>query len=290
MGLDVYLYRYEDYEDTVRREKDFNDRCEALWNELYGEGFTYEQYHALPQERQDEYNIRKRVISDELRLDQWGDDGTTKQKVELPSAKYPEHLYKIGYWRSSYNAGGINNRFSTALDKPGLYYVAFGSNDRPDEYHVRLDWHAARARAVELLGLWNAYVAEHGDLAVMEFAPNMFGWPQGMPPKPSSQREALEQFLAAKNRHGGGQPSPFGNSFSNYQGEFMLDAPLRVRAILHGTGGVLGQGQSCVYVVYENGTEDGGNLYSTALEVVIETCDYVLKQPNQEQFVLHWSG
>ncbi len=35
---------------------------------------------------------------------------------------------------------------------------------------------------------------------------------------------------------------------------------------------------------------EGPNWYEQALEVVIETCNWVLEQPDRDQLYMHWSG
>ncbi len=42
-----------------------------------------------------------------------------------------------------------------------------------------------------------------------------------------------------------------------------------------------------VFVVYE---VDDLDWYLQALDIVVETCDYVLAQPDINKYVLHWSG
>jgi hypothetical protein len=42
--------------------------------------------------------------------------GGATYEVEEPSAKYPEHYFKIGYFRSEYHENGIND----VLDRLGL--------------------------------------------------------------------------------------------------------------------------------------------------------------------------
>jgi hypothetical protein len=41
--------------------------------------------------------------------------------------------------------------------------------------------------------------------------------------------------------------------------------------------------------VYED-PDDNTQWYEQALEIVIETCEYVLAQPHPETYVTHWSG
>src|SRR5882724_7093236 len=90
VGLDVYLRKYDDFADTQKREKAYEKRTEPLYAD--GNGLTDEQRKA-----------KREAIAAELQLDEWGTDKALVHEVSSNSAKYPEHYFKIGYFRSSYN-------------------------------------------------------------------------------------------------------------------------------------------------------------------------------------------
>jgi hypothetical protein len=96
MGLDVYLYHYEDF----AKVKDSLDGMEE-------------------------------------------DPG---EHINQDSQEFPEHYFKIGYFRSSYNSGGLNSILNDAIKKD-LYWIFQTSQD----YYVQPDWKSSRRRAVQVL-------------------------------------------------------------------------------------------------------------------------------------------
>jgi len=73
------------------------------------------------------------------------------ETIEINSTLYPEHLFKIGYFRSSYNSGGINrvaNRYSL-LD---LYDIF-----DPHSYTFIPDWADAMKKCEAAIKQWDAY-------------------------------------------------------------------------------------------------------------------------------------
>ena len=79
-------------------------------------------------------------------------------------------------------------------------------------------------------------------------------------------------------------------SFSNQAGEFFLNG-LKVQAFIHGTTSLLRQSSYCVYAVVEKNKEKPeNNWYLQALQIMAETCKYVLSQPDKGVYYLYWSG
>jgi hypothetical protein len=64
--------------------------------------------------------------------------------------------------------------------------------------------------------------------------------------------------------------------------------PLKVRAIMMGTKkGWASNHEPAAYLVYES---DGLEWYAQALDIVVETCEWVIAQPDREALYLHWSS
>ena len=55
--------------------------------------------------------------------------------------------------------------------------------------------------------------------------------------------------------------------------------------VIHGSDAVI-NGTDRVYLIYEADL----SWYQQALEIVLETIEYVLSQPDKEKYVLHWSS
>jgi hypothetical protein len=69
------------------------------------------------------------------------------EKVEIDHPDYPDHYFKIGYFRSSYNESGIN-RILKNMDLPTLNEV-FNISDV--EYYFQPDWQKALENVESLI-------------------------------------------------------------------------------------------------------------------------------------------
>ena len=67
-------------------------------------------------------------------------------EIEIDDPEYPDHLFKIGYFRSSYNPSGLNN----VLGKLGVDDL-YGIFDCPGEGKIVPDWEESKATAVATL-------------------------------------------------------------------------------------------------------------------------------------------
>tara|TARA_Y100000034_G_scaffold136330_1_gene212238 strand:+ start:10223 stop:11347 length:1125 start_codon:yes stop_codon:yes gene_type:complete len=160
MGLDVYLYRYEDFEKQKALERQLEAFRERTWAEV-------EDYNALTQEQKDEIQAKIARASKAM-----GYKEDAAERVEIDSKQYPDHMFKIGYIRSSYNSGGINSVLDSFIGK-SLYY-AFRDNDN-DEYSFRPDWAIAKERCEEMLlefqqacdKIDNCYIHEQQDFGLL---------------------------------------------------------------------------------------------------------------------------
>src|SRR6478736_5285205 len=113
MGLDVYLYRYEVPLDVYAERKAAAEKLdEELAERIEREvGFPIDSegkrdWKAATQEQKDAYFAKVEQLRAENGLDTHGEPAGLCEKVEINSALHPEHMFKIGYFRSSYNEGG----------------------------------------------------------------------------------------------------------------------------------------------------------------------------------------
>jgi hypothetical protein len=173
MGLDVYLYKYAGSQTLEKDREELEKHGEAMeeiWSQakkeiagdpvmvmekdpLFGvereieERLTSEQYDEikkLSRKRQAHY-----IEQNNLHIDvgDWGPE-IKEEQIEFDSDTYPEHMFKIGYMRSSYNSGGFNSVVSKLVGHD-LYWL-FGV-EGVDEYHVRPDWKTAKVRVGALI-------------------------------------------------------------------------------------------------------------------------------------------
>lgn len=204
--------------------------------------------------------------------------------ISIPSTKYPEHYFHIGYWRSSYNEGGIN-RVLESLSMPTLWNLASFGEDCVEVSCDELSWSDRLARAKSmLLEFKNAVnlaegvcVSEHRDFGFKDVC--------------DSSGEALGKFLAARAEHREKmskvkEDSRY-HSYTCKGGDYWMGDPLKVRAIISGKKDDFGGGVT--YLIVECGP-DYYDWYIQALEIVVETCEWVLAQDDPEQYELVWSG
>jgi len=268
MGLDVYLYKFDDYATTTKLEKEYEQASDANWKQLT-DGRKYDDLSDAEKEQARSANL---AVAERLGLGQWGEDETRKHKIELDSAKHPEHMFKVGYFRSSYNEGGINYvlRAHLGLDLADI----MGNED--DQYEFQPDWFASRARAVEALDGLKRRRTERPYRATSFDADRLF---TGVNRTIDSEQAALDAWMEELKRNSGFE------SYSSSLGHFFRNEPMRVRAAIPGVH----FGRPCVWAVYED-SDENMRWYEQALEIVIETCDYVLAQGDAQKFWLHWSG
>lgn len=170
MGLDVYMYRYRDFGDAQERSKKFEEASAAAWSalvlELVGEArdLTHEELRgSIGEKIYSAHAAKCREIAKELGLIQrstaapnYRFAGQALQKdvreIRIPSGKYPDHMFKIGYLRSSYNASGINGVLRV-MGIPDLYYI-FRDGMDDEEYVFQPTWEACLDRAKEVLLLY----------------------------------------------------------------------------------------------------------------------------------------
>lgn len=262
MGLDVYLHRYDNFEETRRKEMDYENFSEK--------NCKLKDWEKMTEEEKDAIRAKDIAYAESLGLDRYGGDKTGNERCEFPSAKYPDHYFKVGYFRSSYNDGGINH----ILDNLGLPRLDDIFDVPDNEYYVHPDWNKAKANLQKLLEDFRSKPAYR----VLRVSGNMFGLESG----PKNEKEALDLFMKEVEKS---KESPFEDGYSNINGEFFIKSPLKVLGILPGTERLLNT-IPCVYVI----TESENEWYEQAIEIMIETCDYVLAQPNINQYYLHWSG
>lgn len=316
MGLDVYLYKVDDLARMKRLEGEADAKEAEIWQRLCpGEykNLTEEQKSAarcaveevkvslgfLP--RRDVQRLGgvweddERVYPGEFRIghliqrevSQWRKDKAKEAGRDLPdtedvfkeydSTKYPDHYFKIGYFRSSYNPSGYDNvagnhGFPTLSELMGA----------GEDYHVVPDWEMARVRATQAVAQWEELICgPTGLFSVIEAR-------SFQPATVASEKEALAVFagqLASLTRKLEADEDRVG--YACGAGEFYYPG-LTVCGIIPGT---VQYGTPRTYLVLRH-EESLFVWYRKAAEIVVETCDWVLAQTDRGEFTycLHWSS
>lgn len=221
--------------------------------------------------------------------DEKGEQPVQLERIEIDSKIHPEHMFKIGYLRSSYNEGGINRVLRSYVDESLDNIFLAG-----DRYEFAPDWNAALVNAKRVHAKLKAFLDESRGLTVVRVAMNMFANPQE---HRITEREAIER--TAKMMREGKQ-----GWFGNREGDFFLPGrgpfhgkdqpdskPLQVVAAIPAIArGFMGRDEMIVHLVVVDESSDGQRWYLDALDVTIEMIEWVLAQPDPESFLLHWSG
>lgn len=264
MGLDVYLYRYENQSESKKKEKKYEEFSHSLWGDRKYESFT--------EIEKGEIRTKEKAFADSLGLDEYGDDKTLKECIEINSHKYPDHYFKIGYFRSSYNSGGIN-RILSDLGLDDLYHIF--DHTREDEYVFQPDWHKALKNVRKVIKQLKAKP---------NYRCEQFSWNQFINPNEctvTDTKSAMAAFLDELKRE-------YDGGYSNSKGLFHLKEPLKIYGVLNGTNKTFFTDQimPCAYLIYEGENE----WYTQALEIVEETINYVLSKEDKDKYYLHWSS
>ena len=277
MGLDVYLIHATDRAASRAIEEECERRHEEAWN------FDGRKYDALTQAEKDAATAACKAIDAELGIVDYHHGKLTR--ISDNSVKYPDHYFKVGYLRSSYNEGGIN-RILKNMGLPDLYEIFNRGEDDP--YEFQPDWRKARDACAEVLQRLRS--AQDRGLRVTFVGPNIFGYGDAKPPE--TEVDAMKVYIDQKRTHDENnknktpeQVKAWGSSYSNILGVFDHDG-LKVRAMMPGLRDLLGQ-QRGVYVVFES---EDAEWYEQALEITLEMIDAVLAAPDPENYYLQWSA
>lgn len=257
MGLDVYLYYYPngDKKEWDKKCKECDERSNENWESLG------KKYDEITERERDEISQKNREIEKSLGLEIYGEIPEEYRKtIEKPSKIYPEHYWKIGYFRSSYNPSGINNILYDLCEKHGLYYI-FNVKDE-DEYETQPDYDLAIKRAKEMIEV----LKSNRFMTISCYSPH----------KKSSQFECLEDFKKKKDE------LPNHNCANGYA-TFFNHEPIKVYAVYFIEDQLI-QDQCCLI------TDSKYQSYIESLEILIETCEYIMDQPDAENYYLAWSG
>ncbi len=266
MGLDIYLEHVDNVQDKVRIEGIYHREYEKIWK-LNGR-----KYEDLSESEKDECRKKEKELAERVGCDDWGGYKGAK-KIELNSQKYPGHMFKIGYFRSSYNDSGINSLFKR-LGLPDLYdlFPHVGEDDFVP------DWKESRMLVIkaleELAKFMKKSIAKY-DCFEVDLR-NVVA---------KSKTEALAKFEERLTRYLNQE-----GGFDNYQcsdGHFQF-TPLKVAGFIPGkTEHRFFGADNVMYVIYETERMDW---YQLSYEIVLETIDWVLSQEDPQKYYLVWSG
>jgi hypothetical protein len=267
MGLDIYLYRFENKAESDRLEAEYEAKSDAVW--------AGRKYDAISEAERDECRSQLKSAAAVLGVGEYGEaPEPLKRKISRKSALHPDHMFEVGYLRSSYNDGGFN-AVMRQLGVPTLYDV-FGASD---EYEFQPDWAKALTRALAGRESFDARVGATNGRSVVTIASNIFHRPEI-----STERQAMDCFMARLKEQ---RPDSF-RAFSTRDGDFFLgDQALTIEAAIPGIDSRLGR-ESVVYLIVKG--DKTYDWYRQAWDIVVENCEFILAQPDRDKYWLHWSS
>lgn len=291
LGLDIYVYHCADRAAAKAIEDEYERLSEAAY-EKYGD------YDKMTDEQKEEVRAANKKLAVEMGLKfhpeyDYEDGHSSVTKLDdIKSVLYPEHMFKIGYFRSSYNDGGVE-RVMHKVGLPGLYEIFEQERER---YEFTPDWAAVRDRAKAAVAGYEKHLGSIvGDVIVDRFDFNPF---IGNKELAGSEEEALRLVQAELERKAG-ESAITDHAYSNGKGTFFMAEPMEVIAVIPGTqkgfmGTLRGQPDAlepCMYIAYRKKTKEGEkDWYLQALEIVVESAEYVLSQSHPEYYYIHWSA
>lgn len=196
------------------------------------------------------------------------------ETVEIDSKIDPTHSFKIGYFRSSYNSGGTNSVLKL-YGVPTLDDIICPE----DSYEFVPNWEECLDRVTAAIKTFEDVLeSERGRFDVIRI---MRPWRNEN--LASDARDALNTFMAERSEFLGSPTQSFGNYGSN-KGDFWFNRHLEVHAAIPGN-------DETFLIVSKTPNADGKeDWYLTALRIVKETIEYVLAQPDKENYFVAWSG
>lgn len=252
MGLDVYLYPAAD----AAANKAHNDASNAFYDRPDYEQLTEDQRKEL-----------RAAIPPYV------------TQKDVPSERYPDHLFNRRYLRSSYNGGGFNNAVPQFVGSDhGLYWIFEPMNrewDGDDGMLSAADvplLAECRKRAEQVAG----ELRECDPLSAISVSSNVFAEPQT-----TSKDEALAWARATlKEPRSGGW-------WSNLTGEFFGESGPKLIAACPGRGTF---GEPAVHLVYR-AESDAIQSYIQSAEITVEFIDEAVSLIERDGTAqMSWSG
>jgi hypothetical protein len=175
MGLDVYLYRCKNIKAAEEYEKRQNTAHDAFWEKSPDEASS---------------------LCDKWDEENPPDNNAKEESIELNSVLHPDHMFRVGYFRSSYNGGGINNVLKMTVGK-NLYDIFFPDGEQT-QYKFVPDWNRALKIAVDLRERYSTFRSKNGRIRIIRVSHNPFMSPEE---HPKGAKGAMDTFVVQQDRH-----------------------------------------------------------------------------------------
>lgn len=202
-------------------------------------------------------------------------------EITLKEVKFPDHNWTPSHFRSSYNGTGFNSFCRTRYNLDGLYYIFNYNYTEEDETENRKkrsmladksfkpDWVESKKRADKLLKLITEDPIKNIDVSTFT-------------PRPGN-KDALPVDIFRRAYMDSMTGKYFGNeySFKTSEGLFTLENPMSVLAVLYGQD---------KFYIFSEPKYSPTEYYEEAITILKEGIDYVLSQPDIENYGYYWSA
>ena len=189
-----------------------------------------------------------------------------KEEILVDDSIYPNHLFKIGYFRSSYNEAGYNSLMNN-IGLSGLYEI-FSVNRGQ---RISINWKKSLENAKNTLNALHERALNNEDFLV---------FPMALHTEIHSEN-IFDTFMSEYHKC---KDSDY-NSWMNRNGYF-FKKPISIHGIMKSKiFGIDG-----LYIIHRD--DDNYKWLIEATEIVIRTCEYVLDHPANERrkFKFIWSS
>jgi hypothetical protein len=280
MGLDVTLSKCPNWEDSLAKQSAYEEKSEAIWDEIRA-GRKYED---MTEEEKETARVRTQELEERMGLNKYGESPDI-ETIENNHPDYPEHYFKIGYLRSSYNSGGINSVLRR-MGVPDLYAI-FGLSFGDTPYYIKPDWAAALDRCKNAIEQYKvAKDSPIGAYDCFDQSHNPFMSTEGLPDSEEKALEIFKKELERREESAKKVKRPKMDWYSNREGQFMFPN-IQITGLING----IKYGQPTVFVIYKPKKSKGGDdFYLQALEITRDTIQFVLDQPDADTYRLAWSA
>ena len=244
-----------DLEGILQKEDLYDKESDLLWKFRVGGGTVDEFIMPL---------LRK--LSDHLNLNPWGRG--KREQIIMDSLKYPDHSYSIGRFMNGQGPKDLGKVLSD-LKIGSLEWIFNYNFEEGIEY--RPNWVLALERVKESLSLLNATPYYRNER--IKFSADLKG--------PLNSSEVMEIFYQELNKY----PSlSEETNYKNSKGDFYFQKPLEISAIIPSSSSNASTGatESYLHIIYK----EDSIFYKEALEIVQETCEWVLSQKDPENYWL----
>jgi hypothetical protein len=261
MGLDVSLKYCQDMDSALTAQEKCDEFSSDIWNKV-------DSYDSLSEQQRTDIRQQIEEFNKTQNCDDWGSSNLI-QGIDQKSAIHPDHMFEVGYLRSSYNDGGINSVLRR-LNCMDLYQIFDVTND--SGYYVRPNWDDCLGRVNQTLADMRMHM--NGPMSNYD-AIHLRTFGDGV----SSAADALKLLEKELEKRNPG----FGDDYSNRDGDWFLNGMTIVGAVKANTYG------GGMFLLTKSETS---NLtwYYQALEVTREMIEFVLSKPDPENYVLGWSA